>query len=288
MKPPSAATAVGLLCAVSCGLAAAACPLSALPYELLWSGDVADWSRTGRGALYQFGAENLSQGPAGLRASYPKGSYDPAAVRTAGAPLGGAQFRTPFSGMKLAAASEAGVRYQLLLQDNFDFVRGGKLPGLYGGAANTGGRVPTGSDGFSVRFVWQAQGLGALSAYLPSSGKWGSVFGLGHWRFTPGRVTNLALYVKLNVPGSANGVIAAWADDVLVVYAPDVVFRHVAELVVDGFLFSTFFGGSTPDWATPVDTASQYGPMEIFRLDPTALVRCAAGDGNLGTRREVR
>lgn len=271
----------------ACHAATALCPLSELPHQSLWSGQVADWSRTGQGARYQFGRDNLDLGPDGLRARYPKGSYDPAAVRTAGAPLGGAQFRTPFQQQEGAAAGGIGVRYRVLFQDNFDFVKGGKLPGVYGGSANSGGRVPNGADGFSLRFVWQAQGIGALSAYLPTSGRWGTVFGLGHWRFAPGRSTDLAMYVKLNTPGRSDGVIAAWADDMLVVYASDIVFRTVADLAVDGFFFSSFFGGGTPDWATPVDTSSQFGAMALFSMDPAALGRCADGQVKLQARREV-
>ena len=288
MSAASVAKVLVLLSAWTSGMCTAACPWSAMPHERLWAGVMADWSLLESGARYQFGALNLSQGSNKLRAIYPKGSYDPAAAHNARAPLGGAQFRTPFTGMGLAASSEVGVRFNVLLQDNFQFVRGGKLPGLYGGTANTGGRVPTGFDGFSVRFVWQAQGDGALSAYLPTSGKWGTVLGLGHWRFVPGRGTDLTLYLKMNTPGVADGVIAAWADDVLVVYAPDVLFRNTAELSVDGFFFSTFFGGSTPDWATPVDTASHFGPMEVFTINAAALGRCTADDARLRTRSEVR
>jgi hypothetical protein len=286
--PNSVAILVVSFGALASGLVAAACPWSAVPHERLWSGETAEWSRAERGAVFQFGAENLSYAAGSLRARYPKGSYDPAAVRTAGAPLGGAQFRTPFAVMGLASSDEIGVRYRIFLNDNFEFVRGGKLPGLFGGTANTGGRVPSGYDGFSVRFVWQSKGQGALSAYLPSSGKWSTIFGLGRWHFVPGRSTDLTLYLKMNTPGLANGVIAAWADDVLVVYAPDILFRNVSELAVDGFLFSTFFGGSTPDWATPVDTASHFGLLEVFKMDTVALDRCAADHGNLRVRSEIR
>ncbi len=269
------------------GVSSAACPLSEYQLESLWNGTVGDWSRSNRGAIYQFGADNIRQEPDGIRAHYPKGSYDPSAVRTANAPLGGAQFRTRFDRLNIAAANEIGVRYRITLQDNFQFVRGGKLPGLYGGTANSGGKVPNGTDGYSLRFVWQAQGLGALSAYLPNSGKWGSVFGLGNWRFAPGRGVDMALYVRLNTPGQSDGVIAAWADDALVVYAPDIVLRTVDTLGIDGFYFSSFFGGSTPDWATPVDTSSHFGRMEVFRIDLKALARCASAHVALQTRREI-
>ena len=264
------------------------CPLSTLQPRTLWTGQVADWHRPGAGTLDQFGAQNLQAGPMGLEVVYPRGSYDPAAVRTAGAPLGGAQFRTPFAGMGLAVGDEVGIRYQVTLAPNFSFMRGGKLPGLYGGTANTGGKVPEGRDGFSLRFVWQTEGRGALSAYLPTSGRWGTVFGLGRWRFAAGQGTVLALVARMNTPGQADGVVAAWADDVLVLYADDVVFRTGPTLRPDGFLFSTFFGGSTPDWATPVDTLARFGSMAVFRVDLAALGRCAAAQPDLHLRHEIR
>jgi hypothetical protein len=267
---------------------APSCALSTLLPHPLWTGDMADWHHAGSGAVDQFGAQNLQAGPAGLQAAYPRGSYDPAAVRTAGAPLGGAQFRTPFAGMRLAVGDEVGIRYQVAFADNFRFVRGGKLPGLYGGTANSGGKVPDGRDGFSLRFVWQAEGRGALSAYLPTSGKWGTLFGLGRWRFAAGQGTELALVARMNTPGLADGVIAAWADDVLVLHVADVVFRTQATLRPDGFFFSTFFGGGTPDWATPVDTFARFGRLSVFLVDLDALGRCAAGRADLQRRQEIR
>jgi hypothetical protein len=284
------ASAFAVLCGLTlaCASGHAACALSTFERTPLWAGEVDDWYRAAPPGAVQFGAGNLARDAAGLRAAYPRGSYDPAAVRGAGAPLGGAQFRTPFARMKLAADGEIGIRYRVTLDPGFVFVRGGKLPGLYGGTANTGGRVPDGSDGFSLRFVWQTHGDGALSVYLPTSAKWGTVFGLGRWRFVPGQAIDLALYVRLNTPGRADGLIAAWADDALVAYAPDVSFRSVATLGLDGFYFSTFFGGGTPDWATPVDTASHFGPMEVFRLDLSALARCAGPLTALQTRHEIK
>lgn len=111
------------------GARAGECALSALKPEKLWSGEVADWHHTSRGAVYQFGEQNLRQDAAGLWVTYPRGSYDPAAVRSAGAPLGGAQFRTPFARMQSGVGEQVGISYRVKPADNFDFVRGGKLPG---------------------------------------------------------------------------------------------------------------------------------------------------------------
>lgn len=43
--------------------------------------------------------------------------------------------------------------YRVRFADNFDFVRGGKLPGLSGGTSPSGGRPST--DGMSARFMWR-------------------------------------------------------------------------------------------------------------------------------------
>lgn len=93
----------------------AACRPSAFETAPLWAGEMADWGRSSQGAVYQFGESNTSCEAGGLRAFYPAGAYDPSAVRRAGEPLGGAQFRTPFNRMNVAAADEIGLRYQMAL-----------------------------------------------------------------------------------------------------------------------------------------------------------------------------
>lgn len=267
--------------------AAAACPLSALQYDRLWSGNLSDWSRVENGAQYQFGKNNIEYDGGQLRAVYPVGSYDPAATRSTGSPLGGAQFKTRFDRMGLTSRNEIGVRYSVTFDQNFQFVRGGKLAGLFGGTANTGGAVPNGVDGFSLRFGWQAFGAGALLAYLPSSGKWGTIFGHDQWRFKPGKPAELAVYVRLNNPKEEDGVLGVWVDDVLIAFASNVLFRTSESLRADGFLLSTFFGGSTPDWATPVTTGVVFGNMELFTISERTLSACAGRIDGIRGRREI-
>ena len=48
-----------------------------------------------------------------------------------------------------------------------DFVKGGKLPGLFGGEGNTGGGIPTGMDGFSARMMWRGSGRVVQYVYYP-------------------------------------------------------------------------------------------------------------------------
>ena len=48
--------------------------------------------------------------------------------------------------------------YYVRFAPGFDYVKGGELPGLAGGAANTGGNKPTGRDGWSARMMWRTGG----------------------------------------------------------------------------------------------------------------------------------
>ena len=68
---------------------------------------------------------------------------------------GGGQFYTSFTAMgqsSLAAAPVLYLRYYVKFPAGFDFSRGGKLPGLYGGpvGSESGGHH---GDGFSTRYM---------------------------------------------------------------------------------------------------------------------------------------
>lgn len=74
------------------------------------------------------------------------------------------------------------LSYAVRFSSNFNFVLGGKLPGLYGGIGNTGGNIPDGTDGFSTRYMWGRNGVGEVYAYLPTSQQYGTGIGRGNWR----------------------------------------------------------------------------------------------------------
>lgn len=53
-----------------------------------------------------------------------------------------------------------------MFEEGFEFVRGGKLPGLYGGDRScSGGADATKLGCFSTRFVWKSEGEGKLYFY---------------------------------------------------------------------------------------------------------------------------
>lgn len=70
-----------------------------------------------------------------LKVKYPAGSYAPVATKNGnGGVAGGAEFYTePFDNTMYNTAL---LSYDIAFDNSFDFVKGGKLPGLYGGKVN--------------------------------------------------------------------------------------------------------------------------------------------------------
>jgi hypothetical protein len=196
--------------------------------------------REGRVALVE-----TRSGASALRVAYPKGAVGPAA--------GGAQWSC-----RLGAGYDAlSLSYELRFAPGFDFVLGGKLPGLAGGAANTGGDKPNGRDGFSARMMWRAGGAIVQYLYHPDQpGVWGEdlPWDLGSVRyFRPGVWHAVRHEIRLNGPGERNGSIRGFFDGELTLARDDIRFRDTPELGLDQLYFSTFFGGNTPDWAPTRD-----------------------------------
>lgn len=188
-----------------------------------------------------------------IRINYPEGSYDPKSML---------RLKKPIAGVNLRIAFEKSydclyLNYALKFPNEFDFVHGGKLPGLFGGNGNTGGRTPTGYDGFSARFLWLDDGGGAVYAYLPTSKVWGTALGSNAWSYKKGTWHQITQKIQLNSAGQADGVLKVWLDDRLVYSNQEMIYRYDNLLSIDGILFSSFFGGNKPKFASSKDTFAQ-------------------------------
>lgn len=195
-----------------------------------------------------------------LQVRYPAGSVTPSYSRKKNAPIGGAQF---FADLGISPTDTLRLSYYLRFSDDFDFVKGGKLPGLFGGTRVSGGKIPDGTNGFSTRFMWRRDGDGELYAYLPTSKKYGTSIGRGDWQFTPGKWHHLEQEVTLNQPGSNNGKVKVWLDGKEVLDKGGLTFRTTDDLKIEGIFFSTFFGGSSSSWATPKDVEIDFADFSI-------------------------
>src|SRR5665213_3046556 len=196
-----------------------------------------------------------------LRVTYPAGEI--------GGPSG-YQFLSHFPKLGFPAMREAYLRYYLRFEPGFDFVKGGKLPGLGGGQANTGGHAPNGCDGWTARMMWRPDGRIVQYVYHPGQkGIYGddldwAVDGKPVY-FEPGRWACVETRVKLNDPGSNNGEIQSWLDGREALHAKGLRFRDVPELKLDVFFFSTFFGGGDLSWAAHKDEIADFSGFVLGR-----------------------
>jgi len=145
--------------------------------------------------------------------------------------------------------------FRFKLDKDFDYVKGGKLPGVAGGKGNTGGRIPNGRDGWSVRMMWNDAGRPVQYVYHPDQPeKWGDAL---FWDY-PGAIKRgvwhtVQTWVKLNTPGRHDGVIKTWLNGKRVLKQQNMRFRDIPGLQINRFQFVSFFGGHGPDWAPQTD-----------------------------------
>ncbi|KAK9767072.1 hypothetical protein K7432_003382 [Basidiobolus ranarum] len=183
-------------------------------------------------------------------------------------------------------ANRAMISYEVGFPENFNWVKGGKLPGLFGGSADlgcTGGREANGYNCFSTRLMWREGGVGEVYAYIPKSlnrklcsrsdttcnSEYGTSIGR-NFRFNAGSWNKVDLFVQLNTGNEQNGYLKLYVNGKLQVDLSNLVYRSADDLYADTFEFSSFFGGSTPDYATPVDT-NVYIKNIKFQTDPEYL-----------------
>ena len=206
--------------------------------------------------------EDAGPGSPVLRVSYPKGSASFSLSRR-GRPLGGASFYAPFA--RAGEVSAVCLRYQVRFPRGFDFVRGGKLPGLYAGKAPSGGEEVTGRNGWSVRLMWREGGEGELYEYVVNKpGKHGLRVGKGAFRFETGRWISVDLELVPNEVGERDGRARLWIDGGAVIEQDGIVFRTAESRSEIGLMFSTFFGGNDESWATTKDEHVDFSGFRVF------------------------
>jgi hypothetical protein len=75
----------------------------------------------------------------------------------------------------------------------------------------------------------------------------------------------------MNTPGQRDGVLRSWLDGEQVLNEEDFRFRDIESLKIDWFYFSTFYGGSSSDWAPSRDTFISYDDILVTTVDPDEL-----------------
>ena len=94
-----------------------------------------------------------------LQVFYPEGSINPKQR-----PQGGSQFYA--APLDVRHARSVTFAYSIFFPSDFDWVKGGKLPGLYGGRTGCSGGDAA-DDCFSTRMMWRRGGAGELYLVRP-------------------------------------------------------------------------------------------------------------------------
>ena len=79
----------------------------------------------------------------------------------------------------------------------------------------------------------------------------------------PGTWHRIQHRIVMNTPGVANGIVEAWLDGIKVLSITKLTFRNTADIGINLFYFSTFYGGNDASWAPAED---QYAYFDNFRI----------------------
>ena len=180
----------------------------------------------------------------------------------------GVQFLVPLSG----TFEELYLSYRVRFASGFEFVKGGKLPGLVGGTHPTGCISDTG--GFSARMMWRTSGAAVQYMYFPEKvNSCGDDFAYAangtDLVFAPGQWHRVMHRIRMNQAGSHDGILQAWLDDQLALDNQSFIYRIVgATFGVDALYFSTFFGGSDSTWAPATAQVADFDDFIVSTARP--------------------
>ncbi len=167
----------------------------------------------------------------------------------------------------LPEGTDYSVRYDIRFGEGFEFVQGGKLPGLAPSEPTAGCRAAS-ADSWSARPMWRAEGAGQAYYYGQDrsnscgEGEYGSA-----GAFKPGQWQTIEMRVRLNSDVvNYDGEITLNVDGQEVSRNDNLRLRtsKSAAANISSFLFSTFYGGADPSWAPSKTTSIRYDNFQVL------------------------
>ena len=190
-----------------------------------------------------------------LEIDLPKGSLGP---RYGGPVKGGIAFQWRPS--KLEQANAVCLSYSVWFPADFDFKRGGTLPGIYG----TGDAGRDDKPIFAVRYMWRDAGKSELLMTLPTDGtSRNSTIEPESYKLQPGKWTKLEQEIVLNTPGRKDGKVRVWVDGMLVIDRPQMILRENDGIMFGGVQADAHYGGNDSSFLAPRDTKIRMTAFEV-------------------------
>ncbi|KAG6817051.1 hypothetical protein H0H87_000463 [Tephrocybe sp. NHM501043] len=204
--------------------------IQGIPADMAVSSTSASNNDTSTSPATKLGA--LDDSGSVIQLFYPAGSINPAQR-----PIGGAQFyATP---LDLTGARNVTFEYSVFFPSDFNWVLGGKMPGLYGGHAGCSGGNDA-LDCWSTRLMWRKEGKGELYLYAPKDKQteklcgnrqsvcdaaYGLSVGRGSFTWGAGAWTTVRQTVTLNTPGQQDGCFTLDVNGQRVIDRSDIFYR---------------------------------------------------------------
>ncbi len=209
---------------------------------------------------------------------YPSKSVNPSSDKPGG-------FNFYASPRAIFPAEEVYLSYQVkfannhkrrkLLADDFDWVKGGMLPGLWIGKMGAQDTTHL-EDGASARIMWRKNGLAEVYLYvnkqlpefyqLPgyfNNQPYGESMYRGYSKFVANEWNTVILRVKLNTVGENNGILQLSINNKTLTY-DKMNWRNSENVTINGIVMHSFFGGSGDSWATPQEQNIYFSKFELF------------------------
>jgi hypothetical protein len=186
---------------------------------------------------------------------------------------------------KMFPSNSVTFSYDVLFKDGFDFVKGGKLPGVCLGAkssecANGGNwqtsagsvrpmwRADNGSNPIIIGYIYLPDNKGPKHAYdyqgaaYKQATRPGDRAGHDVWlhekslKLSHGW-NSIRVTIKMNTPGKNDGVLEMSVNDTTR-RVDDIMYRKSADIQINKGRIVSFFGGGSDDWNSPKDTSISF------------------------------
>jgi hypothetical protein len=175
---------------------------------------------------------------------------------------------TPFTGgtsfhwqpRALQGKASTCLSYSVLLPANFEFHRGGVLPGIAGTDGNEQG------DKFAAQLVWRVNEGGGVTVRVSENGvSRGLPVEPRAIELPRGRWVKVEQEAILNTPKMQDGTLRVWVDGALVVDRRDIAYRAKPDVTIAGVAVDVFRGAGPTDQraAANKDAKVRLTPFEV-------------------------
>lgn len=176
-------------------------------------------------------------------------------------PAGGIGFA--WSPNLLTTADAACLRFKMRLPNDFDYGRGGLLPGIYGGKPLRADQPGDGIRSFSTRLVWRPKGEGMAYIQVPDTKRAGRGLVGRSLKLPRGNWIDVQQEVVMNDPGKENGILRIWVDGRMKLEHTQMVWRTNKSLGASGVISEIAYGTPSRGGTAPKTTNITFSAFEL-------------------------